>query len=66
MTVSKVGVKRPLFDDAQMGLWPANAIKIANDIRMTQSCLFLNEALWQAEYIASDSESSIAEEIKYS
>ena len=62
MTVSKVGVKRPLFDDAQMGLCPANAI----NIRMTQSCLFLNEALWQAEYIASDSESSIAEEIKYS
>ena len=57
MTVSKVGVKRPLFDDAQMGLCPANAITIADNIQMTQSCLSLNEELWQAEYLASDSES---------
>ena len=57
MTVSKVGVKRPLFDDAQMGLCPANAITTADNIQMTQSCLSLNEELWQAEYLASDSES---------
>ena len=57
MTVSKVGVKRPLCDDAQMGLCPANAITIADNIQMTQSCLSLNEELWQAEYLASDSES---------